>query len=98
MLATAEEINDFKIQIIQHLDLRGLLVKKYLGATGECFNVGLMFGQQGNDLFSQTILATDVCEGADHEGMVTNKGRDVRSGRIGQCRPHRFLDGLDYRY
>lgn len=66
VLADPEEIDDFKIQIIENFDLGGFLVEEHLGAAGKGFDVGLVLGKESDDLGGKPVLAPDVGEGSDH--------------------------------
>jgi hypothetical protein len=59
-LADAEEIHDLAVQVIQHFDRRGLLVKEHLCATRECLNVGRVFRKYLNDPFCETVFPSNV--------------------------------------
>src|SRR5580692_7076252 len=40
LLADAVKIHDLAVEVVQHLNLRRLLVEKHLCATCECFHIG----------------------------------------------------------
>ena len=65
-LADAEEIDDLEVQIIEHLDIRGRLVKEHLAPPGR-LHIGGVLGQHGDDFCGKTVLAADISQGSDHE-------------------------------
>src|ERR1035441_10426462 len=66
-LADPQEVDNIPVQVIEHFNLGGALVKKHLGTAGKGFHVGSVLGQQRDNLGGEAILAADVGEGTNHE-------------------------------
>ena len=60
LLADPVEVHHFAVEVVQHFDLGGLLAKEYLRAARECFNVGRMLRERGDDLFGERAFAANV--------------------------------------
>src|ERR1035441_9019235 len=65
-LADPQEVDNLPVQVIEHFNLGGALVKENLGAAGKGFHVGSVLGQQRDNLGGEAILAADVGEGTNH--------------------------------
>jgi hypothetical protein len=75
-LADSQEVDNLPVQVIEHFNLGGALVKKHLGAASEGFHVSSVLWQERDDLGGETILAADVGEGTNH-GIVGLKVKEA---------------------
>src|SRR5665811_1314915 len=75
-LADPQKVDNLPVQVIEHFNLGGALVKKHLGTAGKGFHVGSVLGQQRDNLGGEAILAADVGEGTNH-GIVGLKVKEA---------------------
>ena len=75
-LADSQKVDNLPVQVIEHFNLGGALVKKYLRATGKGFHVGCVLWQERDDLGGEAILAANVGEGTNH-GIVELKVKEA---------------------
>src|ERR1035441_5678012 len=98
-LADPQEVDNLPVQVIEHFDLGGALVKEDLGAAGKGFHIGGVLGQQRNNLGGKAILAADVGEGTNHGtvGLKVKEAFDLavqakRQGVLDQRRSKAAVD------
>ena len=59
-LANPIKIDQFSINVVQHLYIGRAFPEKHLGAPAERFDISPVFRDQGNYLICQAILAANV--------------------------------------
>src|ERR1017187_4878005 len=98
-LADPQEVDNLPIQVIEHFNLGGALVKKHLGAASKGFHIGSVLGQQRDNLDGEAILAADVGEGTNHgtAGLKVKEAFDLavqakRQGVLDQRRSKAAVD------
>lgn len=66
LLADTEEIDDLAVKVVEDFHARRFLVKKHLCAARKSLDIGLVFGENLDDIFCYSILTTYVRQRTYH--------------------------------